>query len=173
MSTTGRVVFRNPNNPAQPAKGVYRWFFRNGNAKKTLYVGEAGRKGRRKAPIPSTLLRGAQEASRSAGISSDKKGKTLDTDFIVGTAIKYLTTRGADCVWEHVSDDPGDEGKVSARLCPLLQDGLKIKGRFKCKRVGDDRWNDDQVQKAEEILNRELEKTFPSRGVAEPPHREW
>ena len=115
------VIFKNPNNPEQPAKGVYRWCYKNHDgAKVTIYVGKAG--GGQRANMvrqPSTLARGISELQRSC-ISSDK-GKTLDTDFIVGTAIQYIKSQGFDCFWEHCSNDPGEERRLCNRHKPLLQ----------------------------------------------------
>lgn len=115
------VRFRNPNNPEQPAEGVYRWCYKGHNrAKVTIYVGKAG--GGQGANIvrrPSTLARGISELQRGC-ISSDT-GRTLDTDFIVGTAIQFFSLNGFDCYWEHCSDNPEEERRLCNKYKPLLQ----------------------------------------------------
>lgn len=78
-----QLVFNNPNDPEQPAKGVYRWFYRRSGREFTIYVGCAGNR-LKTVGAPSTLKRGIQEAQRSC-VSNDK-GKLLDTDFVVELA---------------------------------------------------------------------------------------
>jgi hypothetical protein len=145
-----QIVFDNPNVPEQPAKGVYRWFYRDADTEITIYVGCAGNR-RETVGSPSTLKRGIQEAQRSC-VSSDK-GRLLDTDFVVGTVLMYLKQRGYDCVWQHVSDDPADERKLSADYRPLLQsNGSIINRRFRLAKPGGQLWVRTDVELAERLL---------------------
>jgi len=148
-----RVIFKNPNEPEQPAQGVYRWFYVEKGEEKTFYVGQAGAGRRRLVIRPSTLGRGVSELQRVAGLSSDG-GRSLDTDFIVGTAIMYLTkkTKGLDCVWEHISSDPGQERGLCRTHNPILQDGYgRIRKEFKLTRPDGPPWKCN-VEEAEERL---------------------
>jgi hypothetical protein len=101
-----RIYFENPNEPEQPAGVVYRCYCRIGSKKVTLYFGNA-RAREEHVSAPCILKRGNQEAQRSC-LSSDP-GKLLDTDFIVGTVLKYIKSRGHDCYWRHVDGDPRKE----------------------------------------------------------------
>lgn len=116
-----QAIFENPNEPEQPAKGVYRWYYKDHDGTEmTIYVGKAG--GGQRANIvrqPSTLARGISELQRSC-ISSDK-GQTLDTDFIVGTAIQYTKSQGFNCYWQHCCGNPGEEKVLCNKYQPLLQ----------------------------------------------------
>jgi len=94
-----RIRFLNPNEPEQPAHGVYRWYCLRDREEFTLYVGSTGKRDK-SLSSPSTLRRGILEATRSS-LTSDN-GSKLDTDFIVGTAILYFKAEGFDCCWEHV-----------------------------------------------------------------------
>jgi hypothetical protein len=147
----GRIIFVNPNEPEQPARGVYRWFCRDGSGEFTLYVGCAG--GRRlRVSAASTLKRGIFEAQRSC-LSSDK-GLTLDTDFIVGSAIRYFKSKGFDCCWEHVSDEPSEEMQLCGKYQPLLQDATgNIKSVLKYRRPEHDLWKEADLETAESKIN--------------------
>jgi hypothetical protein len=143
------VIFQNPNDPVQPHKGVYRWFYREGNEEVWLYVGNAGARDAKEKgwSKPSTLSRGVGEVHRSS-FSSDK-GCSLDTDFIVGTALEYLTeVMGLDCVWEHIENNPKLEREFCEEHNPKLQDGkARIKKELKM-RGPENRWRNSEWQKA-------------------------
>ncbi|UCD50030.1 MAG: hypothetical protein JSW27_21175 [Phycisphaerales bacterium] len=142
----GNVVLKNPNEPEQPIGGVYRWFFvrtrEDGTSQEeTFYVGRAGPRRHETVARPSTLGRGISELRRASGLSSDK-GRSLDTDFIVGTMIMYLRDEGFDCVWEHVCNDPGQEKNFCNDYRPILQDeNGKIRPEFKRHKGNVSPWN--------------------------------
>ena len=161
----GKVVFRNPNKPKQPAQGVYRWFYVEKGKEKTFYVGQAGARRRGLVMRPSTLGRGVSELQRGASLSGDKDHQTLDTDFIVGTAIMYLTeVKGLVCVWEHVSNDPHEEKELCSKRNPILQGGnVRILGRFKLRRPDETSWNNKDprhVKEAEQWLYEQFREVF-------------
>lgn len=148
----GRIVFENPNNPEQPAKGVYRWFYVNKTEKITIYIGCAGNRIR---PIgsPSTLYRGILEAKRSC-ISSDK-GKFLDTDFIVGSALIYIRNKGHNCYWQHISNVPSDERNLRIFFKPELQPtSTKINRDLRLPKPDGSAWANADWQLAEKNLFR-------------------
>jgi len=156
-----QLVFDNPNVPEQPAKGVYRWFYRSDGVEVTIYVGCAGNR-RETVGAPSTLKRGVQEAQRSC-VSSDK-GKLLDTDFIVGTTLLHLKQHGFDCIWQHVSDDPRAEVELCRKYRPLLQpNGATIDRRFRLTKPANQLWMKSDVRLAEAML---LEILAEELGVA-------
>jgi hypothetical protein len=152
---TGRVTFKNPNDPVQPAEGVYHWFYVARRREITFYVGQAGEREHGLVSQPSTLARGVSQLQRSTGLSANE-GRTLTTRFIVGTAIKYLTENGYDCIWEHICDNPGEERNLCQEHNPILQDGnVRILERFKLSRRDRTPWNsrdEDHVREAEERL---------------------
>ena len=127
------AVFKNPNDPAQPQAGVYRWFFKKDDKIHTLYVGNAGANN---TILPKgTLYRGVSELQRSP-FSSDR-GRSLDTDFIVGTSINLIENRlSYECQWEHISNNPVDEYITCRKYLPLLQQEtncrIKLKYKFHC-----------------------------------------
>ena len=158
----GKVVFDNPNCPPQPAKGVYRWYYKDGSEKKTFYVGESG--GRRKSRFaePCTLARGALEAQGGSSISSDS-GKNLDTDFIVGKAIQWLQDKGYDCHWQHIDGDPKKEKDFCKSHHPVLQgDGVNIRKLFKIKpaEIKKECWSSDDVAAARKCLAKQFKSEF-------------
>lgn len=145
----GSITFLNPNDPEQPAAGVYGWFLL-GEAR-AIYIGRAG--GRRN-PLSrsSTLLRGLQELSRST-FSSDPARALLDTDFIVGTALLYWTGRGKDCAWRHLSAEPGAERALWQEHKPLLQpSSTSISREFRIRKPAGGRWEREDVPHAQQIL---------------------
>ena len=152
-----RNWFINPNEPEQPARGVYRWFCVNGRQVISLYVGNAGG-WEQGVSSPSTLKRGVSEAQRNC-ISSNR-GQKLDTDFIVGTAIQYFKAKGFDCYWQHVSDDPSREGELCAEYQPVLQDGTKIKEDFQLRKLDGGLWGNRDCNLAEQKLFEVFEKCF-------------
>jgi len=162
----GKIIFRNPNNTQQPTKGVYRWSYVSERGEEIpFYVGQAGLRRSGSVKHPSTLGRGLSELQRASGLSSDK-GYSLDTDFIVGTAIAYLTEeKECDCFWEHVSDDPHDEKGfcTQSQDRPILQDeNGRIHPRFKqrCPLHTWDGKNPERIQEAEKLLYKEFCRAF-------------
>ncbi|MBN1358956.1 MAG: hypothetical protein JW993_00105 [Sedimentisphaerales bacterium] len=160
----GKVIFKNANKQEQPAEGVYRWLYRKQSQRRTLYVGQAGARGRGIVIHPSTLGRGMSELQRAAGLSSDNRAK-LDTDFVIGTAIRYLRNRGFDCVWEHLSNDPHEERDLCSRHQPVLQDGNgRIRKELKLSPSDGTHWNskdETHVGEAEKRLYRLFDRVFP------------
>lgn len=152
-----RIIFKNPNEPQQPARGVYRWLVSKDASELTLYVGQAG-KVVRGVGEPSTLKRGILEAQRGS-LTSEKARRKLDTDFVVGTALRFYRDLGHDCIWEHIADDPRDESRLCSELRPLLQ-GAKpiIRSAFKPRKPGRSRWEHADVALAESLLRVQFEK---------------
>jgi hypothetical protein len=145
-----RVYFHNPNQPEQPAAGVYRWLCTRDAKSFTLYVGNAGGRGTNGVRLPSTLARGIQELQRSCGVSSDS-GQSLDTDFVVGTAIQYFKEKGFDCRWEHVSGDPDAERELCRQYQPMLQNGkAKLNARLLGRKHGP--WDNSRCAAAEYLV---------------------
>jgi len=109
----------NPNIPQQPAAGVYEWFYEMDGERVSLYIGQAGQ---RESPTPaSTLFRGLQELAQKT-FCSDGKGRNLDTDFVVGCAIKFVEQEiGAQCNWEHISSDCSQERSFCQTRQPRIQ----------------------------------------------------
>src|SRR5271170_1248521 len=88
------VSFENPNSPEQPQPGTYIWLARKGIEETTIYIGQAGK---RDCLFPSgTLFRGAAELQRCQLTSRSPVDpqSALDTNFIVGTAIRYFEKKG-------------------------------------------------------------------------------
>lgn len=148
------VIFENPNSPSQPQRGVYGWYARKGNETTTIYIGQAGNK---KTCLPKgTLFRGVSELQRNTFTSDSPKYENLDTDFIVGTTIKYFTQNGYDCVWKHISDEPADERVVTKRERPILQDfNAIIKSQFKKVPCSAGKW-----KLTEELVSEAENKVF-------------
>lgn len=129
---TGKLHFKNPNLPPQPQCGVYRWYFVLDDCDITIYVGCSRSRRNFQYSLPSTLFRGLSEARRSC-ISSDF-GKTLDTDFIVGSALSFLLDKGYECIWEHLSDDPDKEKDFCKKFRPFLQESMaRLKSKYKLR----------------------------------------
>ena len=147
-----RLWFVNPNEPEQPAKGVYRWYCLVGRKVVTVYVGNAGSH-KKQVRSPSTLERGILEAQRNCLTSN--QGKSLDTDFIVGTALKYLKLkRGHDCYWQHVDNDPGEVNKFCEQFQPILQQGIEVKALLRIPKPDGGEWRNEDVELAElELFN--------------------
>jgi len=67
----------------------------------------------------------------------------LDTDFIVGTAIKYLTKEAdLDCVWRHICDDPTQERTLCRELGSVIlqAENATIRREFKLERPAEAPW---------------------------------
>lgn len=153
----GRVIFETLDEYPQPRKGVYEWLFDAGDGLKvSLYVGKAGGRKGTTARLPSTLGRGLSELQRASGVTSDR-GKSLDTDFIVGTCVKFLTeTKGYMVYWRQISGDHANEGSFCKENVPLLQGkSTRISSNFKGAHAGKD-WRSSPIEEAESLVIREL-----------------
>ena len=132
-----------------------------GNTAVTLYVGNSGAHKTNGVTAPSTLKRGILEAQRSC--LSSNKGLSLDTDFIVGSAIRYFINKGLDCCWEHIrGSNPQDEKKFCKEYKPILQveDGALIKNEFRHPRDPGNPWKNSERPKAEASLFRKFADLF-------------
>jgi hypothetical protein len=130
-------IFINPNDPEQPQPGVYRWYFLLNEKKTTIYIGNAGDK---EYNIPNdvyphgTLLRGVSEAQRNC--FAQENGNKLDTDFIVGTILKYIVSKNYNCYWEHIDNNPKNENIKCNDLSPLIQTANNtILNDFYCRNI--------------------------------------
>ena len=113
------ATFRNPNDPQQPQRGVYGWFVTLADGGRCLYVGEAGKRSSPKEK--GTLLRGVTELFRET-FSTDSPGyQSLDTDFVVGTAIRFFESKAGPVFCEHLANDPGEEDRWVREYKPLIQ----------------------------------------------------
>ena len=128
----GHIWFVNPNDPEQPAGGVYRWFCISAGKMFTLYIGCSG--GRKGVGQPSTLMRGVQELKRDV-LSSDEERRFLDTDFIVGSAVMYFKAKGYDCYWQYISNKPKEESRFCEEYKPILQEGTKINPKLRLSKA--------------------------------------
>jgi len=86
------AIFENPNDPVQPQCGVYGWYAQTADTQITIYIGEAGKKG--SLTPKGTLFRGVSELQRNTFTSNSPDYNSLDTDFIVGTAIRFFENKG-------------------------------------------------------------------------------
>src|SRR4030043_550992 len=127
------AIFKNPNEPEQPQKGVYVWYATKGDIELPLYVGQAGKK--TSMFLKGTLFRGVSELQQCTFSSNSPNYDTLDTDFIVGATIKFFERAGYKCIWKHVSNNPNEEIQYAERLKPFLQVNGKarIKDHFRIK----------------------------------------
>jgi len=148
-----KKIFKNPNDPEQPQPGVYRWYFLFNSKEITIYIGNAGDK---EYNIPNdvyprgTLSRGVSEAQRSC--FNQENGNKLDTDFIVGTVIKYIVSKNYDCYWEHFDNNPKNETLMCNKLHPLIQTSNgTILNNLYCKNTS----NDWKINKFEKGINRQ------------------
>ena len=134
------AIFLNPNNPVQPLKGVYKWFA-VGKCYISIYIGQAGDRKGSCYSKKGTLYRGMSELRRSVFTSNSPKYDKLDTDFIVGTAIKFFETEGFTCYWRHIDDDPQKEKYYVKLNNPILQDKYgRIKNLFGHQQSGSNSW---------------------------------
>jgi hypothetical protein len=152
------IIFENPNSPQQPQKGIYGWYAQKGNNTIPIYIGQAGYKD---TCLPKgTLFRGVSELQRNTFTSNSPTYDILDTDFIVGTAIKYFEqVRGYNCIWRHVSDDPSDERQIVSKEKPILQNiNADILDKFKKIKSSTNRWKltPASVAEAEKKLFQQL-----------------
>ncbi|SOB90297.1 hypothetical protein SAMN05880501_101136 [Ureibacillus xyleni] len=153
-------IFVNPNNPEQPAKGVYRWYFHKEDDKQetvtTLYIGQAGKNKTNLLPR-GTLYRGVGQVQRNPFYSG--KGYTLDTNFIVGTIIHLLENKGYRCYWEHIDNDPSKEQMFVQKYKPIIQDqnGRLLTG-YNMKLQN--KWKKSMVQSAIEKVENKFTEDF-------------
>jgi hypothetical protein len=98
----------------QPQEGVYGWYVRLKGQEIAIYIGKAGARG--------TLRRGVDELLRTPFCTTGFG--SLDTDFIVGTAIMYLEKEGWHCVWQHLCDRPHRDFEYIKNERPFLQRGF-------------------------------------------------
>jgi hypothetical protein len=81
----GKAIFKNPNDPDQPQRGVYGWYAqKSGEEPITIYIGSAGQK--RSFLQKGTLFRGVSELQRNTFTSNSPNYNALDTDFTVDWA---------------------------------------------------------------------------------------
>lgn len=132
-----------------------------------IYVGRAGGKKGSCYSEKGTLYRGISELQRSVFTSNSPKYDKLDTDFIVGTAIKFFETEGFTCYWRHIDDDPQKEKHYVKLKNPILQDkNGRIKNKFRCQHNSGS-WKfqqsncKDTVSKAENLIFSLLAKYLP------------
>jgi hypothetical protein len=155
------AIFQNPNDPIQPQRGVYGWYAKSANTMITIYIGEAGKKD---SLLPKgTLFRGVSELQRNTFTSNSPDYNSLDTDFIVGTALKFFEEKGFTCIWKHLSNNPHDELKFVIEQKPILQNGYNtnIKNEFRIRTNEKHYWKQRKsqtgIQEAQEKLFRMLE----------------
>jgi hypothetical protein len=150
------ATFVNPNIPPQPQKGVYAWYAKKDNRILTIYIGQAGYKN---TCLPrGTLFRGISELQRNTFTSNSPRYDALDTDFIVGTAIKYFEIKGFQCTWKHLDNNPTNERKIVEEEKPVLQDkNGQILSKYKIKHPTS-RWKltPASVNEAENIIFQQL-----------------
>ena len=163
------AVFKNPNSPVQPQAGVYGWFAEKDDIVRiAIYVGMAGKKG--SFIGKGTLFRGVSELQRNTFTSNSPHYDKLDTDFIVGTAIRFFERKGYACFWEHLSDDPTEELKIASSEKPILQNvkDAKIKNEFRVAKSQKGYWHGKKnlvgVEEAESEVFCALERV-----TCEPP----
>jgi len=114
-----------------------------------------------------TLFRGVAELERRP-LSSNSAYDTLDTDFIVGTAIRYFEGKGWKCIWRHISNKAFDELKCVQEQKPILQYENKahIRQEYRLKRERH-YWkqiSNALVNEAERDIFLLLDKAMDSRG---------
>lgn len=145
-----QFIFDNPNMPAQPKAGVYRWYCQERTGKQTtIYVGRSGN---------STLWRGASEIFETGTVSNDH-GRTIETDFILATVLPVIMDEWRTNVhWEHISDIEAEEVQEVRRCIPILQtnDG-NIDQRYKFRRENE-YWRRDTAEEARQLLREEIRR---------------
>ena len=109
-------------------------------------------------------------------MSSDK-GEFLDTDFIVGTALRFLKAQGYDCIWQHVSDSPADERAFCHQYLPLLQPkGTTIDSHFRLAKGKGQPWRSNDMELAErellKVLGPRIQPTAAAAAKLVPDHKE-
>lgn len=61
------------------------------------------------------------ELQRNTVTSDAPNYVSLDTDFIVGTAIRFFEVKGYRCEWRHLDNDPNLEIRIAGAERPILQ----------------------------------------------------
>jgi len=153
------VIFDNPNLPAQPKEGVYLWYAKKGERIENIYIGNAGER-KSKYSIKGTLFRGISELQRNSFTTNSPKYDLIDTDFIIGTALKYFESIGWECHWKHINNDPKKEVELCLEHQPLFLQVEKrpiIKKKFKLKK-SEGRWDIESYNMAETQLIEIFEK---------------
>ena len=113
-----KIVLLNVNNPVQPQKGVYEWRANKNGESISIYIGQVGRQ--KSVFKKGTLKRGLEELEKG-GVVSSNKGKTIDTRFIVGTAIEFFISKGYTVYWEHLDNNSDKELEHIKTKKPILQ----------------------------------------------------
>jgi len=139
-------IFENPNSPTQPKEGVYTWYAeKDSKSPIAIYIGQAGYKAGHKIShspedtprLPKgTLSRGVSELQRNTFSSNAPIYDRLDTDFVVGTALKFFEEKlKYRCIWRHIDNVPKKETDIVKEKPTLLQNhDAKIHHDFKIKR---------------------------------------
>jgi hypothetical protein len=136
------AIFKNPNSPIQPQAGVYGWFAeKDGIRHHAIYIGMAGKKN--SVTPKGTLFRGVSELQQNTITSNSPNYDRLDTDFIVGTAIKFFELKGYTCCWEHLHDNPSRECEFVVTYRPVIQyeNRPMIKEELRCRKQEIGYWN--------------------------------
>ncbi len=170
------AIFENPNWPTQPQKGVYGWFAqKEGIEAIPIYIGMAGKQ---KSFSPKgTLFRGISQLQRNTFSQKSPGCSCLDTDFIVGSAIIFLESKGYSCVWRHLSNEPGEELKLVNKWRPMLQDPrtAKLLDHLKAKKYEETYWDarktPEGVKEAELAIFSVLELQFANISLNRTPLR--
>lgn len=151
------IIFENPNTPQQPQKGIYAWYAEKDGRTLTIYIGQAGLKD---TCLPKgTLFRGVSELQRNTFSSNSPTYDILDTDFIVGTAVKYFNEKDYQCIWKHISNDPKNERDFVLKEKPILQNvNADILDKFKRIKSSTGPWKltPDLVHEAENKIFKQL-----------------
>ena len=158
--------FKNPSNPAQPQAGVYGWYAIDKNSDEIcVYIGMAGKKKNMLLP-KGTLFRGVSELQRNTFTSDSPNYVSLDTDFVVGTALLYYESIGYKCEWRHIDNDPSQEITIAKVENPILQhpNNCRIKREFRLFKSESGYWRErkkikEGIVEAEVGIFDELRKT--------------
>lgn len=155
------ATFKNPNEPKQPQAGVYGWYaIHETKPEVCIYIGMAGKQ---RTLIPKgTLFRGVSELQRNTFTSDSPNYRSLDTDFIVGTAIQFFETNGYCCEWRHLEDMPEKEFDFIGTERPILQNAKgQIEREFRLFRDKIGYWKDNKtpegIQEAKTGVFKQLE----------------
>ncbi len=110
--------FLNPNNPEQPQKGIYQWFFMSNNQKVVLYIGQSEEK-----PNIGTLKKGVDEIHCTPSHRIQNEERYIHVNYIVGNIIKIIEKKTqSKCYWEHISDKPTELFSIGLKNKPILQE---------------------------------------------------
>ncbi len=108
-------------------------------------------------------MRGVTELQRETFSSNHPGYNKLDTDFVVGTAIRFFEKYGFTVYWKHLSNDPSEEAKLAKEWNPVLQDDRphlfsELKAEKKSK--GYWRWPKEDFQLAAQKLDEAEKEVF-------------